>query len=328
MKKYTHAWLSFKAVELLENKMDELDDDVKLFLKRFLRFITRFPATFVRGSWFPDTVIRDNILSGHTWKYEFNESEGRSYEDRSPDFNLCKNHVTNDFDKRIKLIASRSDLADRCEALSQTIRDMIKITNTVSSGDVIIFNDSQVATFFLMLSHYVADAHMPLHCDIRDFNKPSKIHMDMEAIWEYEINKFFQINKKKEQYDLDENGKIQRKGKPGYEDSFLFQAQKLTETINWKSCRNKNWNRYLGDKNNNIWDYLVCVCRVSFFMSHKIFPRTTSFDYDAVRIKKVPELYEEVIKYSPDILADTINSIAIVWLTTWMRWELLKKGIK
>ena len=62
-------------------------------------------------------------------------------------------------------------------------------------------------------------------------------------------------------------------------------------------------------------------------MSLKMFP-LDAVDYDEVRIMEVSPFKENVIQYSPYILADAINSVALVWLATWERWELLAKGIR
>lgn len=93
---------------------------------------------------------------------------------------------------------------------------MILITNALNekrNGDVIVFNNSQVANFFLMLSHYTCDAHVPVHCDCRDLYKPSKVHPDLEAYWEKEIKKYYKVSIEREQFDLDENQNPQRNTK-------------------------------------------------------------------------------------------------------------------
>ncbi|MCW4048409.1 MAG: hypothetical protein NWE89_01600 [Candidatus Bathyarchaeota archaeon] len=48
------------------------------------------------------------------------------------------------------------------------------------------FSDDQIALTFFTLSHYVADAHMPLHCDAREFSDDDcdDIHGLIEKEWE------------------------------------------------------------------------------------------------------------------------------------------------
>lgn len=333
MKKYTHAWLSLKAMELLRTYHGQFDEDRNKRVKRLLRFMSRYPSTFVRGAWFPDTVIKDNTQGGHTWKYYLDSSNGRVVTYRPPSHNNCLSFVESELAERVTLEDRISDLPDRCEALSQTIRDTIRITNKVHSGDVIAFNDSQVAILFLMLSHYVCDAHVPVHCDKRDFYTPSKVHPDLEAFWEYEIKKYYKVSTKTQQFDLDENQNLELDASHrGFEKSVLYKCDEILRQSAWDNMTQtgQDWRAFLGSGNKNLWDYLVSVCLVSFHMSMKMFPLNPPLgvNYDTVRIMTVSPFKDNVIEYSPYILADAISSIALVWLATWERWELLAKGIR
>ena len=302
-------------------------------VKRLVDFMSHYPSTFVRGAWFPDTVIKDNTQGGHTWKYYLDPSDGRIVNRRPPSHNTCLNFVQPELDVKVSLDERASDLPDRCEALSQTIRDTIRITNKVRSGDVIAFNDSQVAILFLMLSHYVCDAHVPVHCDKRDFYTPSMVHPNLEAFWEYEIKKYYKVSTKTQQFDLDENQNLQLDtSRRGFDNSVLYKCNEILRQSTWDnmSQAEPEWRAFLGRGNNNLWDYLVSVCLVSFHMSLKMFPLDppAGVDYNTVKIMKVSSFKDKVIQYSPHILADAINSVALVWLATWERWELLTKGIR
>lgn len=88
------------------------------------------------------------------------------------------------------------------------IRDAILITNAVGGGDLVAFNQSQVSLLMLVLSHFACDAHVPVHCDRRDLNKPSKVHSDLETFWEEEILRCHGFSEEREQFDLDENGRV------------------------------------------------------------------------------------------------------------------------
>jgi hypothetical protein len=333
MKKYTHAWLALKAVELLHNYSGQFSTDRNEHLDELLNFMSQYPTTFVRGAWFPDTIIKDNVQGGHTWKYTLDAENGREVFYRPPSHNSCLGFVQDDLENKVQLIARTSDLPDRCEALSQTIRDTIRITNKVRSGDIVAFNNSQIATFFLMLAHYVCDAHVPVHCDDRDLYHPSKVHPDLEKFWEYQIKKYYKVSTKTQQFDLDENQNLQlNSSSRGYKDSILYECDEELKRSQWGDIRKEkpDWQAFLGKGNKNLWDYLVSVCLVSFHMSLKMFPTPppNGTDYDLVKIMKVSPFKENVVKYSPFILADAINSVALVWLATWERWELLKKGIR
>jgi len=329
MKKYMHAWLSLKAVEVLESNLSKVSTTRRKSIEAFLQFINQYPDTFVRGAWFPDAPIRDNVQGGHTWKYVLDDANGKEVTYRPPAHNYCLHHVQGELSKKVRLITSMSDLPDRCEALSQTIRDMIKITNSVKKGDVAAFNDTQIAIMFLMLSHYVADAHMPMHCDVRDFYNPSQIHPDIEDYWQKEVLKYYKVNKKLGQFDMDENQKLQvSTTRRGYDSSIIKKCNDLLENNSWDRINTSSleWSALLGSKNNNVWDYMVSVCLVSFHMSLKLVPlnQPDGIDYDTVRIKDEPILFDPIESFSPEIIADAINSIALVWLATWERGELIK----
>ncbi len=331
MKKYTHAWLALKAIELLKSYEGRFNDDRNKHLKRFLKFISPHPNTFVRGAWFPDTVIKDNTQGGHTWKY-YLDSNGKAEKRRPPAHNNCLAFVKGSLGRKVSLDTKISDLPDRCEALGQMIRDSILITNKTKSGDVVVFNNSQVALFFLMLSHYVCDAHVPVHCDNRDLYKPSKVHPDLEDFWEKEIKKFYKVSLRTQQFDLDEEGTMQHKtGKKGYDKSILHELDKVLAQKAWQNMGmlKNHWSVFLGKGNNNFWDYLVSVCLVSFHMSQLMFPPgAADVNYNTVRIMETEPFKSDVIKYSTFILADAINSVALLWLAAWERWELLSKGVR
>ena len=331
MKKHSHAWLALKAVELLKSYEGKFSEERDKYLKRFLKFISTHPSTFVRGAWFPDTVISDNTQGGHTWKYYLDPQNGKSEKRRPPSHNGCLAFVKGKLNRKVSLDLKISDLPDRCEALGQMIRDSVLITNKMDSGDVVVFNDSQIALLFLMLSHYICDAHVPVHCDNRDFYTPSKVHPDLEEFWEKEIIKYYNVSKKAQQFDLDAEGNLQRNNKKkGYEDSILYQCDELLAQLKWDrmDSAKMHWSAFLGNGNNNFWDYLVSVCLVSFHMSQLMFTPDSGVEYNKIRIMKVPRFKENVEKYSPYILSDAISSVAMLWLASWERWELLAKGVK
>lgn len=332
MKKYTHAWLALKALECLEAKKGSFGPEREATADRLLDFLGDYPDTFVRGAWFPDSVIRDNVAKGaHTWKYILNTAGGRTVPYRPPEHNQCLPAVRGELEKKVELVEAVSGLPDRCEALSQAIRDMVLITNKTKPGDVVAFNNSQVALLMLMLSHYVCDAHVPVHCDARDLYDPSKVHPDLEAYWETEIRKHYRVSTKTQQFDLDELGRLQRRSTAtAYAGSVLEQADALIAQAQWQAnpAGTAQWWAYLGPTNRNIWDYLVGVCLVSFHLSLRMFPDASPYreKYHTIDIMQDAALRGNVVTFTPAILADAIMSVALIWLATWERWELMNRG--
>ncbi len=326
MKQYTHAWLALKAISVLQSYQGQLQPPHDQNLKGLLDFITFYPDTFVRGAWYPDLVIKDNLQAGHTWKYFLDPANGRIEKRRPPAHNQCLALVAGDLDQKVSLDLLHSALPDRCEALGQMIRDILLITKNARAGDVIAFNNSQVALAFLMLAHYVCDAHVPVHCDFRDLDKPSPVHTDLEAFWESEVKKHYKVTKNGREFVTDEDDHPQLASDAQvYQTSILYQCEQILGQTRWQNIATteSNWNAFLGKGNNNFWDYEVSVCLVSFFTSLCMFPLNppAGIDYQTVKIMKTSPFKESVLAYSPRILADAINSVALIWLAAWERWS-------
>jgi len=61
-----------------------------------------------------------------------------------------------------------------------------------------------------------------------------------------------------------------------------------------------------------------------------MFPTTppAGIDYKTVRIMETAPFRERVDEYSPQILADAVDSVALPWLAAWERWELMREGVR
>jgi hypothetical protein len=263
-----------------------------------------FIKLVVQGTWVPDNVIKDN-REGHVWKYEpplkkgkdytYNK-DGKKYAGYVVTSGKNKTHYRTDHAETSSLCYREAKhayaweklwhkfdgfLADRCEAVHQTVRDLFlfqkdemhKLAATlivkfgdelfdkrdevtafladpdevkayydtkvdgkyVNRGEIVdlrnqigqnsevnvkvknclegyreeiknhitklngmrfidnkrsffpmFFTDDQIVLSLFSLSHYLADAHMPLHCDTRTFSSTAcgNIHGDIEEEWE------------------------------------------------------------------------------------------------------------------------------------------------
>jgi len=232
MKKIAHAWLALMALQRLKSAKgsnafeksflgsiknffisDKFDSYFQSQAEKFANFFDKHKDAFVQGAWFPDTVISDNLIGGHTFKFRKpnNENEAKNsceIKNYIPK-HLCSFEKMGIKENRLKekfFIEDAYNLPDRCEALSHALRDMILIQKEEPKGSDILFIDDQITLYFLMLSHYVADSHVPPHCDARDFYGPSTIHPDMEEYWDTEIEKYYEFDKKREVFDYDIDG--------------------------------------------------------------------------------------------------------------------------
>jgi len=228
MKSIAHAWVGLMAIKRLDDLCDSFKEfdakgkplEHKKQAKALVKFFDKHKDAFVQGAWFPDSVIRDNLTGGHTYKLsepKTNKEKEEAFEikNRPPD-HLSSSNLIKNKQKLDEKVFSRYPytLPDRCEALSYSIRDMILIQKKVFKGSDILFNDDQISLYLLMLAHYIADAHVPPHCDARDFYTPSKIHPDMEKYWDDEIKKYYWFDKKRKvfQYGIKGEPQLKKKG--------------------------------------------------------------------------------------------------------------------
>ena len=113
-------------------------------------------------------------------------------------------------------------LANRSMALTTTLIDQLilgdKAVARVVPGEVRFAKNlhpdarsrsEEVATYFFMLSHFVADSCQPCHCDARRLSGYSRgLHKEMEKHWSKKVGTYF--NKKKLLETSDSSLKILR----------------------------------------------------------------------------------------------------------------------
>jgi hypothetical protein len=349
MKSIAHAWVALMALERLKSptRRGYINENFKTFFlgkkfdshfksqaERFVKFFDKHKDAFVQGAWFPDSVISDNLAGGHTLKIKKPEKESEKKQ-----AGVIKNQTPNHLSTRREFIKDsrlnesvfiKGDyvLPDRCEALSHAIRDMILIQKDEQKGSDILFNDDQITLYFLMLSHYLADAHVPPHSDARDFYSPPTIHPDMEEYWDDEIKNFYSYDKKRKVFDYDIDGapELDKNKKEQFKDSFLYDALNLLSKRRWNPAGKKQI--YLGKNNNKIYDYIKSVCFDSYLISTWFIPELSKAEYKKIKIREDEKYKDTLRKISVHILADAIDSIALVWLLTWDKYNKLKDQIK
>ncbi len=329
MKAVAHAWVGLMALARLTKLSKKFNKYYKKQTADFVQFFDKHKDAFVQGAWFPDSVIQDNLSGGHTYKLKEpdgkrEKEEARKITNRTPEHLSCRSLVKNPSAFNRKLYNKyKYTLPDRCEALSHSIRDMILIQRKEPKGSDIMFNDDQITLYFLMLSHYLADAHVPMHSDARDFYGPSTIHPDAEGFWDKEILKYYVFDKSKKCFDYDIDGmpELKEKKKDAFAGSFLHKALKILDKKQWDPADTK----ILGSGNKKIYDYLKAVCLVSYVLDCQFIPLSMQpAKYKKLKILEEKPYFDELARISPHIFADAIDSIALVWLLTWDRYNKLK----
>lgn len=362
MKAITHAWLALMALERLKCPKnsrpfkksflggnfpdfflgDKFDSYFQAQAEKFVNFFDKHKDAFVQGAWFPDNVISDNLTGGHTFKFRkpANETEIKNSQEIT---NYTPKHLGSLKALEIKesrlkeklYVEDAYNLPDRCEALSHAIRDMILIQNEEPKGSDILFIDDQITLYFLMLSHYLADSHVPPHCDARDFYGPSTIHPDIEDYWDGEIEKYYEFDKKRKVFDYDIDGAPELKGeetKEEFKKSILYKVLEELNNRKWVLTKKKGGvldKEILGAGNKKIYDYVKAICYASYLISTDFIPENVpAGEYKKIKILADPKYKEKLDKLSVGILADAIDSIALVWILTWDKYKALKEEVE
>ena len=194
MKHNSHIYVAYKAIEFMYEGLynlyypsgDKATGKKRTNLRREGKILERLMQyhkdRVLEASWASDDILNDK-REYHIFKL-FTEGE----------FTDAKTYAAETY-KNIGNVYYRArgcgGLAFKIDHLSKIITDIIKLRN---------YNDSysmeHIMFMFLLLSHYVVDAHVPMHCDIRDDksseNKPQEgvyyeeydWHSKLEEEWE------------------------------------------------------------------------------------------------------------------------------------------------
>lgn len=316
---------------------DGFDDYFRKQSAAFVAFFDKHKDSFLQGAWFPDTVIADNLVGGHT--YKLRKPQKKVEEKQSHEtLNFVPGHLRSlknlgIAEKRFKeklYLLDGYNLPDRCEAVSEEIRDMILIQEKEKKGSDILFNDDQIALYFLMLSHYLADAHVPPHSDSRDFYGPSTIHPDMEAYWDSEIEKYYSFDKPRGVFDYDIEGApeiAEGADIEAFKKSILGGVFAELSARSWKLTQasvRAGGAALFGKGNKKVYDYVKAVCYASYLISTDFIGEDVpEKDYKKLKILSDPAYKKRLDEISVNVLADAVDSIAMIWLVTWDKYKEL-----
>jgi len=310
MKQFSHAWLAFKAIERLEKAA--LTDSNRQYADELIRWLWDHRDGVIKGAWYPDQVIKD-MATSHVLKYAPNP-QGSTDVRSLPNTCQAAALVTQSsvYGQPYDVIDPADNLPERCEALSHSIIDNAKMRETEAKGSPISPTNNHIATRLFMLSHYVADAHMPLHCDGRSFSSGSDIHAKMEDQWDKEIRKHFSLDRLNDRFFYNPEGYPLRT-RTDYSQSFLSRVNDglATRPISIE----------YGGTNNNVRTYMLAVCQNSYLISYAFFP--LGFDETNVNTQNWKSLPGQALDFellSEVIFNDAIDAIARIWLRVWRRY--------
>jgi hypothetical protein len=148
----------------------------------------------------------------------------------------------------------------------------------------------------------------------------------MESWWDEEILKFYAFDNKRKVFDYDINGAVELKedAKDLFKTSFLCRALEILHSRTWSPKDEK----ILGEGNAKIYDYLKAVCLVSYFVSTEFIPLSMPVEqYNKLKILSDQSYFNGLKEISPYVFADAVDSIALVWLLTWDKYNKLQEDI-
>lgn len=320
MKQYTHAWLAFMAIKRLEDA--EFTGNNGIYASDLIRWFKNHKDGVIRGSWYPDSVIKD-MAKSHVLKFTPSANGSHRSFRKLPRTYLNYNYGINSplFEQPYD-IDSNDNLPDRCDAIAHSVVDNLKIQEREDKGSPVSATDNHIALLLFMLTHYVADAHMPFHCDSRKFSSGRNIHALMEKSWDKEIKKHYKLDDTNERFFYDPSGYPLRDltQDDEYQSSFL-------KTVEDRLTRRDFLMGY-GDGNNNTWDFMKAICQYSYLLSYEFIPEghdhtsVNRSNWDSLGSISLPDL-------TLAVLSDAIDSIARLWFRIWRRykrWEIEQRA--
>jgi len=176
-----------------------------------------------------------------------------------------------------------------------------------------------VALTLFMLSHYAADAHMPLHCDSRQFSEGCNLHGKMEEVWEKQIKLHFDIDATSDRFYFNREGYPLNKGALTYSLSLLKQVEDELDQ--------REFIIDYGTGNKNVREFVAAICQYSYLLSFSFIPQ--GYDHTNVTTDNWRTLPGQCItldQLSLFTLTDAIDSVARIWFRVWRRYSQWKEG--
>jgi len=323
MKQLTHAWLAFMAIKRLEDAVFSpelspgLTPDDYEYADSLINWFKSNKDGVIRGAWYPDSLIKDNANS-HVLKFKPSGGAANKFKQ------LPKTYLSHEYVKNSPIrskgfeVDEEDNLPNRCESLTHSVVDHLKVQESEEKGSAVSPTDNQVALWLFMLSHYVADAHVPLHCDARQFSNGADIHGKMEGEWDKEIREYYRVDKRNERFFYDPRGyPLIKPGKDHeYESSYL---KKVEDELS-----KRKFSELFGTGNNNVYDFTNAICQHSYLLSYCFLPEQCKPDNGKPKDWKFLGAlsFQEL---SVAVLADAIDSIARVWFRAWRRYAKWEK---
>jgi len=328
----THSWIAIRAVALLEDTGTE--PNLVALLKPHVR-----EASI--GAWIPDQAdarrggsrVENHVLKmspyrgGQPERFVTKKTDllkhigphrliaGLLDGDRSLDSQWWAAPYKGDVTTR-----PGQHIPNRAMALSTMLKDLLLLGNkridALVSGNVSFVGsltpeartqEDAAAVYFFMLSHFVADACMPCHCDSRKLaGYNNGLHMQLEKHWAMQVGTYFE-----------KDHLLKSKPLPRVHD-VLGKARNVDGKFSLAFSQTKIPNLI---KDHDVWLELIYLCRASFALAGMIASsQSCPYGDDRARAK-----FKDLQKSRPKFLAemdqavmhDAVLNTAIIWKHVW-----------
>ena len=321
MKKFTHAWLAFMAIKRLEET--KLSTTDRKYADGLIRWFKSHKDGVVQGAWYPDSVIMD-MVNSHVLKLSPSTDAENKFKRLPTTYLNYEYGKSSPVRKKSFTVEKHDNLPDRCESIAHSVIDHLKMQESEDKGSPVSPTDNQIALLLFMLSHYMADAHMPFHCDNRRFSEGMNLHGYIEGEWDDMIRRCYRIDEDNERFYYDPCGYPLKdpRSKQEYQSSFLSTVE--------DALRDRKFIMSWGAQNRNIWDFMSAICQHSYLLSYCFIPQ--QYDHTDVTLGNWQSLGSISFEHlGVAILSDAIDSIARVWFKVWRRylkWEREQRSRK
>ncbi len=328
-----HTWIAIRAIALLEDEGD--CPDLVALLKPYIK-------DAAIGSWLPDN--RDAKLGGAKTDNHIFKLEPYRKKTNRERFVIKKKELLKQLGRHRALTGYLSEnkslnkkwwerpyravvkpgqhIPNRAQSLTTTITDLLLLGDSkvdslvpgnLSYSEYLHKNartkGQLIALHHFMLSHFIADASMPCHCDKRDLSDSGKgLHGKLEKHWSTEIGTYFLKSKLEKVTDSP--------------DEILDKTRERDDKFSIK------FNNQVPDlESKDVWYELVNVCRGSFALAciiappkiYKYKPNDGKLaPYDLVFDGQEGRVLLEDIDWI--CLHDAVLNTAIVWKHIWRKF--------
>ncbi len=303
MKHNTHIYLAAKGIEFLYEGLGNLRNPIsnrkassstrkkrRQEGKILQRMLMHYQDVISEASWAPDDILNDKSQY-HTFKL-FTD---RDFPDSS---SFARETHKNEYYRA----SGSGGLPYKVDHLARVISDMDKLRK---------YNDrcsmNQIMYQFLMISHYIVDAHVPMHCDLRDdppsasnTTKPrngkyysDKLHSKIEQIWDDAVKPV-----------AIKEGIIKAKRRGDDAPSSDLSQQVLFDVTDNRHC-NEIITYVI--PNDNLMNYMIELCIQTKERALLLFPIEDPFNYDQQLLHTITR----------EIFAQAIGNLISIWIWIW-----------